>query len=41
MASDLSLLSSVTGIEGKTSHIMAPEPISSGILTALYSLAGD
>jgi len=41
MASDLSLLSSVTGIEGKTSHIMAPEPISSGILTVIYSLAGD
>ena len=41
MASDLSLLTSVTGMEGKTSHIMAPEPISSGILTVIYSLAGD
>lgn len=41
LASDLSLLNMVPGFTGSTSHIMAPEPISSGILTLLATIGGD
>tara|TARA_B100001996_G_scaffold82531_1_gene60908 strand:- start:3157 stop:6105 length:2949 start_codon:yes stop_codon:yes gene_type:complete len=41
LASDLSILSVIPGISGSTSHIMAPEPLSSGILTVLAMLGGD
>ena len=37
-ATDLSLLNMVPGFSGSTSHWMAPEPVSSGILTALATL---
>ena len=40
LASDLSILSIIPGISGSTSHIMAPEPLSSGILTILSMLGG-
>ena len=40
LASDLSILSVIPGISGSTSHIMAPEPLSSGILTILSMLGG-
>jgi hypothetical protein len=41
LASDLSILSIIPGISGSTSHIMAPEPLSSGILTILSMLGGS
>ncbi len=41
LASDLSILSVIPGVSGSTSHIMAPEPLSSGILTVLTFLGGD
>tara|TARA_B100001179_G_C18544408_1_gene383126 strand:- start:488 stop:1171 length:684 start_codon:yes stop_codon:yes gene_type:complete len=41
LASDLSLLNMVPGISGTTSHIMAPEPLSSSILTLVATLWGD
>ena len=40
LAADLSILSIIPGISGSTSHIMAPEPLSSGILTILSMLGG-
>ncbi len=40
LASDLSLMNMVPGFSGSTSHIMAPEPISSGILTLLATFGG-
>ncbi len=40
LASDLSILSVIPGVSGSTSHIMAPEPLSSGILTVLTFLGG-
>ena len=39
-ASDLSLLNMIPGFSGSTSHWMAPEPVSSGILTAIATLGG-
>ena len=39
-ASDLSLLNMVPGFSGSTSHWMAPEPVSSGILSAIATLEG-
>ena len=39
-ASDLSLLNKIPGFSGSTSHWMAPEPMSSGILTAVATLGG-
>tara|TARA_B100001123_G_scaffold55879_1_gene59538 strand:- start:8676 stop:13052 length:4377 start_codon:yes stop_codon:yes gene_type:complete len=39
-ASDLSLLNMIPGFSGSTSHWMAPEPISSGILTAIATIGG-
>ena len=39
-ASDLSLLNMIPGFSGSTSHWMAPEPVSSGILTAVATLGG-
>ena len=41
LASDLSLLNLIPGFSGSTSHIMAPEPVSSGILTLFATLGGD
>ena len=41
LASDLSILSVIPGVSGSTSHIMAPEPLSSGILTVLTFLGGS
>jgi hypothetical protein len=41
LASDLSLLNMVPGFSGSTSHIMAPEPVSSGVLTLLATIGGD
>jgi hypothetical protein len=41
LASDLSLLNMVPGFSGTTSHIMAPEPLSSIILTLVATLWGD
>ncbi|MDP6703081.1 MAG: hypothetical protein QF760_00945 [Candidatus Thalassarchaeaceae archaeon] len=41
LASDLSILNMIPGISGTTSHIMAPEPLSSGILTLVATLWGD
>jgi hypothetical protein len=40
LASDLSILSVIPGISDSTSHIMAPEPLSSGILTILSLIGG-
>ena len=37
-ASDLSLLNKIPGFSGSTSHWMAPEPVSSGILTVAATL---
>jgi hypothetical protein len=39
-ASDLSLLNLIPGFSGSTSHWMAPEPVSSGILTAVATIGG-
>ena len=39
-ASDLSLLNMIPGFSGSTSHWMAPEPVSSGILTVIATLEG-
>jgi hypothetical protein len=39
-ASDLSLLNMIPGFTGSTSHWMAPEPVSSGILTVIATLGG-
>jgi len=39
-ASDLSLLNMIPGFSGSTSHWMAPEPVSSGILTAIATIGG-
>ena len=39
-ASDLSLLNKIPGFSGSTSHWMAPEPMSSGILTVVATLGG-
>ena len=39
-ASDLSLLNKIPGFSGSTSHWMAPEPMSSGILTVAATLGG-
>ncbi len=39
-ASDLSLLNKIPGISGSTSHWMAPEPVSSGLLTVIATLGG-
>ena len=39
-ASDLSLLNMIPGFTGSTSHWMAPEPVSSGILTFIATLGG-
>lgn len=39
-ASDLSLLNMIPGFSGSTSHWMAPEPVSSGILTVIATLGG-
>ncbi len=41
LASDLSILNMIPGTSGTTSHIMAPEPLSSGILTLVATLWGD
>ena len=41
MASDLSLLNMVPGLEGSTKHMMVPEPFSSVILTLLATVLGD
>ena len=41
LASDLSILSIIPGVSGSTRHIMAPEPLSSGILTVLSAFGGD
>ena len=41
LASDLSILSIIPGVSGSTRHIMAPEPLSSGILTAISLIGGD
>ena len=40
LASDLSLLNMIPGFSGSTSHWMAPEPVSSGILTAIATIGG-
>jgi hypothetical protein len=40
LASDLSILNMIPGTSGTTSHIMAPEPLSSGILTLVATLWG-
>jgi hypothetical protein len=40
MASDLSLLNMVPGLDGSTKHVMVPEPFSSAILTLLATLLG-
>ena len=40
LASDLSLLNMIPGFSGSTSHIMAPEPVSSGILTLIATFGG-
>jgi len=40
MASDLSLLNMVPGLEGSTKHMMVPEPFSSVILTLLATVLG-
>jgi len=40
LASDLSLAGMVPGLSGPTSHIMAPEPFSSGILTLIATMGG-
>ena len=39
-ASDLSLLNLIPGFSGSTSHWMAPEPVSSGILTVIATIGG-
>ena len=39
-ASDLSLLNKIPGISGSTSHWMAPEPVSSGLLTIIATIGG-
>ncbi len=39
-ASDLSFLNMIPGFSGSTSHWMAPEPVSSGILTAIATFWG-
>ena len=39
-ASDLSLLNKVPGLSGSTSHWMAVEPVSSGILTVIATIGG-
>lgn len=39
-ASDLSLLNMIPGFSGSTSHWVAPEPVSSGILTVIATLEG-
>jgi hypothetical protein len=39
-ASDLSLLNMIPGFSGSTSHWMAPEPVSSCILTAIATIGG-
>tara|TARA_B100000686_G_scaffold341827_1_gene419868 strand:- start:1638 stop:5717 length:4080 start_codon:yes stop_codon:yes gene_type:complete len=39
-ASDLSLLNKIPGFSGSTSHWMAPEPMSSGILTLVATVGG-
>ena len=38
MASDLSLLNMVPGLDGSTKHVMVPEPFSSAILTLLATV---
>ena len=40
MASDLSLLNMVPGLDGSTKHVMVPEPFSSAILTLLATVLG-
>ena len=39
-ASDLSLLNKIPGLSGSTSHWMAVEPVSSGILTVIATIGG-
>ena len=40
-ASDLSLLNKIPGLSGSTSHWMAVEPVSSGVLTVLATIGSD
>tara|TARA_B100000287_G_scaffold434916_1_gene500934 strand:+ start:197 stop:4561 length:4365 start_codon:yes stop_codon:yes gene_type:complete len=40
LASDMTLAGMVPGLSGPTSHIMAPEPLSSGVLTIIATLGG-
>ena len=40
LASDLSLLNLIPGVEGSTHHIIVPEPFSSGVLTLCATFLG-
>ena len=40
MASDLSMLNMVPGMDGSNKHIMVVEPVSSGIMTLIATFLG-
>ena len=40
MASDLSIINSIPGVDGSTTHIVIPEPLTSGFTTALMTIIG-
>ena len=40
MASDLSIINSIPGVDGSTTHIVIPEPLTSGITTAVMTIIG-
>ena len=40
LASDLSIINSIPGVEGSTTHIVIPEPLTSGLTTIAMTLIG-
>ena len=40
LASDLSIINSIPGVEGSTTHIVIPEPLTSGVTTIAMTLIG-
>jgi len=40
MASDLSIINSIPGVDGSTTHIVIPEPLTSGLTTAVMTIIG-
>jgi hypothetical protein len=40
MASDLSIINSIPGVDGSTTHIVIPEPLTSGLTTVVMTIIG-